>query len=132
MWRTLALLSIMILSLFSSACAIEDDIDDEVELADSSDSGDADVDRTVYGPFTNLTIYPPPDTVIAGGLCPWFWDICDITCPSCNALTADHGHTCVSCPQGAGDCNCAVGVGPWTDPRTSITYTNKWYPKIKN
>jgi hypothetical protein len=135
-------LAMLFATPLATACTLEDDtIDDSVEAAESSESSEsgeaADVEpadefRTVYGPFTNLTIYPPPDTVIAGGLCPWFWDICDVTCPSCNALTADHGHTCVSCPQGESDCNCATGGagGVWTDPRSGITYQNKWFPKI--
>lgn len=77
--------------------------------------------------FTATQIYPQQS-----GIGPWYCPWCDdITCGSCNALTADHGHTCASCPSGASDCNCAVGAPPWTHPITGIVYTNRWYPKVK-
>jgi len=123
------IIALTMFAAVATACVTEDD--NTEELAASESSGDeGDVERVVYGPFTQYTIYPPPDTTIPSSWCPWIFDICDITCPSCNALTADHGHTCISCPQGDSDCNCAAGTPPFTDPKTNITFTNKWYPRI--
>lgn len=121
-------------------CFSESDTPDPVSedassssAADSSSSdaavGDAEF-RTTYGPFTALTIYPAPEAT-PPPKCPW-WDFtCDeLNCGGCNALTSDHGHTCISCPQGEDDCNCAVGAPPWTHPVTGRTYTNFWYPSV--
>lgn len=114
------------LALLSTACVAEDVDAEAASSEESGESGDAEL-RVLYGPFDRYTIAPAPGVTVSS--CPWWVPWCDdINCPSCNALTADHGHTCVSCPNGASDCNCAVGAPPFT--YGGITYTNRWYPSV--